>query len=349
MRDHLPLISAWKGSIQKLGFDLMKYRTLAQAKDSHVFAFRKVEGVGEDNGADGMNTPSVSLWMNQDYNPVYKDEQSQENSNPTSSINQDRVLPSDVIPVAIIGGGIGGVSLALALKLRGIPYRLFEKDVNINVRKQGYGLTLQQSNAALKALGIDKRELLQYGVPSSSHFSYDSSGRLIGQYGKARALKNPSIQFAKFGEEKYKSIVNNLERQSADESDSVRLHNIHIARQKLREILIDKIDPSSISWGKQLVTFEEDRSSEEGLITLSFADRSSQRAQVVVAADGIYSKLRSIKSDPSDTLRYLGVVVILGISEGYIAEDYTADRVQVQVNIFCFHPPCIFQNIFTSN
>ena len=46
--------------------------------------------------------------------------------------------------VAIIGGGIGGVALAVACLHRGIPFTLYERDANFEARTQGYGLTLQQ-------------------------------------------------------------------------------------------------------------------------------------------------------------------------------------------------------------
>src|SRR5690606_14835528 len=46
--------------------------------------------------------------------------------------------------VAIIGGGIGGVALAVACSHRGIPFTIYERDSGFDVRSQGYGLTLQQ-------------------------------------------------------------------------------------------------------------------------------------------------------------------------------------------------------------
>ncbi|MEQ8238354.1 MAG: hypothetical protein RIA69_04035, partial [Cyclobacteriaceae bacterium] len=43
--------------------------------------------------------------------------------------------------VAIIGGGIGGVALAVACLHRRIPFTLYERDSDFNARSQGYGLT----------------------------------------------------------------------------------------------------------------------------------------------------------------------------------------------------------------
>ena len=43
--------------------------------------------------------------------------------------------------IAIIGGGIAGSALALALQRKGFRVRVFERDPTFNSRKQGYGLT----------------------------------------------------------------------------------------------------------------------------------------------------------------------------------------------------------------
>ena len=49
-----------------------------------------------------------------------------------------------VLPVAIVGGGLGGCALALSLQRKGIPYVMYEKDPHFTSRKQGYALTLMQ-------------------------------------------------------------------------------------------------------------------------------------------------------------------------------------------------------------
>lgn len=49
--------------------------------------------------------------------------------------------------VVIVGGGIGGCALALALQQRNIPCRVYERDQSMDERTQGYGLTMQQVNS----------------------------------------------------------------------------------------------------------------------------------------------------------------------------------------------------------
>ena len=91
------------------------------------------------------------MWIHQDFNA------SAESVSDVQDRNSTRVA------VAIIGGGIGGAALALALGQRGIPYKIFEKDENMNTRRQGYALTLQQGGSALRALGLGKAELMKHG------------------------------------------------------------------------------------------------------------------------------------------------------------------------------------------
>jgi hypothetical protein len=47
----------------------------------------------------------------------------------------------------------------LALEQCGVPVRLFEKDASLDVRKQGYALTMQQATTQLTALEIAQEVL----------------------------------------------------------------------------------------------------------------------------------------------------------------------------------------------
>ncbi|MEO8515702.1 MAG: FAD-dependent monooxygenase, partial [Flavobacterium sp.] len=82
--------------------------------------------------------------------------------------------------VAIIGGGIGGVALAVACLHRRIPFTLFERDNNFDARSQGYGLTLQQASKAIEEFGIFS---LEEGVISTRHLVHTTEGKVIGEWG----------------------------------------------------------------------------------------------------------------------------------------------------------------------
>ena len=94
--------------------------------------------------------------------------------------------------VAIIGGGIGGVALAIACLHRGIPFTLYERDSGFDGRSQGYGLTLQQASKAIEGLGIFT---LAAGVVSTRHVVHTTDGKVIGEWG-IRKWVEPDLKTA---------------------------------------------------------------------------------------------------------------------------------------------------------
>jgi 2-polyprenyl-6-methoxyphenol hydroxylase-like FAD-dependent oxidoreductase len=189
--------------------------------------------------------------------------------------------------VAIIGGGIGGVALAVACLHRGIPFTLYERDNNFNARSQGYGLTLQQASKAIEGLGIFS---LEEGVISTRHIVHTTEGKVIGEWGIRKWIQS-------------------------DEKTSAKRTNVHIARQSLRLALLEQLGGhETVQWGHQLLDFKE--SEGEG-VALSFevnGEIKNAKADLVVGADGIRSSVRKLLiGDDITPLRYLGCIVILGI------------------------------------
>jgi 2-polyprenyl-6-methoxyphenol hydroxylase-like FAD-dependent oxidoreductase len=193
---------------------------------------------------------------------------------------------SDKRRVVIIGGGIGGTCLAGLLQRRGIEAAVFEKDAHQDVRKQGYAITVQQGLHALRALDID---ISQVAVSSLSHSSFNADGRLLGAYGCG--------------------VRGDLKKQTGN-------HNFHIPRQRIRQLMADKLVPGTVCWGRRLVSIEE----HEDCVDALFDDGSLERAGVLVAADGIHSIIRRDRA--AGSLQYLGLLIILGISrhEGSVLE-----------------------------
>jgi 2-polyprenyl-6-methoxyphenol hydroxylase-like FAD-dependent oxidoreductase len=201
----------------------------------------------------------------------------------TSPVADNETYPH----VAIIGGGIGGVALAVACLHRGIPFTLYERDSNFDARAQGYGLTLQQASKAIEGLGIFS---LKNGVVSTKHVVHTTDGNVIGEWGNRKWMPGNAKAAAK------KS-------------------NVHIARQSLRLALIEQLGGHDvIQWGHQLTDFKE---CEDGSIQLNFLvdeEKRTAKADLIVGADGIRSAVRKILiGEATSPLRYLNCIVILGI------------------------------------
>jgi 2-polyprenyl-6-methoxyphenol hydroxylase-like FAD-dependent oxidoreductase len=191
--------------------------------------------------------------------------------------------------VAIIGGGIGGVALAVACLHRGIPFTLYERDSSFDVRSQGYGLTLQQASKAIEGLGVFS---LKDGVISTRHVVHTTAGKVIGEWGMRKWMQSES-----------------------DRKTSPKRTNVHIARQSLRLALLEQLGGhDAVQWGHHLVDFKEGEG--EG-VELNFqvdGALKSARADLVVGADGIRSSVRRLLiGEEIAPLRYLGCIVILGI------------------------------------
>ena len=189
--------------------------------------------------------------------------------------------------LAIIGGGIGGVALAVACLHRGIPFTLYERDDNFEARAQGYGLTLQQASKAIEGLGIF---LLEEGVISTRHVVHTTEGKVVGEWGIRKWIQSDAKTFQK-------------------------RTNVHIARQSLRLALLQQLSgQDSVQWGHQLIDFKE---CEGKGVDLSFqvdGKIKTAKADLVVGADGIRSLVRRLLiGDSISPLRYLGCIVILGI------------------------------------
>ena len=213
-----------------------------------------------------------------------------------SNCNGSGLIESSTLPivdeenyphVAIIGGGIGGVALAVACFHRGIPFTLFERDNSFDARSQGYGLTLQQASKAMEGFGIFT---LKNKVISTRHVVHTPEGKIVGEWGMRKWL-DPDVKI------------------------NPRKTNMHIARQSLRATLIEQLGgEQKVNWGYQLIDFKENK---ENTLDINFQVGDAIKtfkADLIVGADGIRSAVRKIViGDEKTPLRYLGCIVILGI------------------------------------
>jgi len=182
--------------------------------------------------------------------------------------------------VAIVGGGICGLSLALNLRQRGIEARVYERAPEI--RELGVGITLlPHAMREFTALGVGG-ELLAAGIENRESCFFNRFGQLI--------YKEPRGKFAGYD---YPEI--GIHRG--------RLHLILYEAAKAR------LGEGAIALGHECTGVEQD---ERG-VTLSFRGREAVRADVAIACDGINSALRK-QFYPTDTVAFAGINTWRGVT-----------------------------------
>jgi len=200
------------------------------------------------------------------------------------------------VKIGIIGSGIAGLTVALALQNSGFSQvTIYERDDCFDRRRQGYGLTMLQGLSALKRLGLYEK-VRQIDTPSRSHYIFDCDGNIISFFGTKFWPTPPAT------------------------SGKKSKHNLHISRQNLRKILYDelcRLRPEAVQWNKKLVSVNRAAKGSDGgghLSELGFSDGELAKVEMVIGCDGIYSSVRRHKYEEADyPLKYLGIILVLGI------------------------------------
>lgn len=158
--------------------------------------------------------------------------------------------------IAIVGGGIGGLTTALALQQNGQKVTVYESAPEI--RPVGAGIAMA-SNAmqVFDRLGI-RGKIENAGCKISKVIITDAKLNTLSTTGLTRF------------EEKY------------------GVHNIAIHRADLQKILAEEIGFENIQLSKRLLKIEE-----KGGFELAFDDNTLVNADVVIGADGIKSTVRN--------------------------------------------------------
>ncbi|TFB02088.1 Tetracycline resistance protein from transposon Tn4351/Tn4400 [Trichoderma ghanense] len=158
--------------------------------------------------------------------------------------------------IAIIGAGPAGCMLARLLHLGGIQATIFEGEASANVRSQGGTLDLHTKSglAAVKEAGLWDVFL--------SHARYD------GQY---MAIVDKNLRYY-------------IVRGADAESSAAFGERPEIDRVKLREMLLDSLPEGTVKWGHRLQRVDG--------TTLTFTNETTADFDLVVGADGAFSKVR---------------------------------------------------------
>jgi 2-polyprenyl-6-methoxyphenol hydroxylase-like FAD-dependent oxidoreductase len=171
-------------------------------------------------------------------------------------------LDSDVL---IAGGGIGGLTLALALHREGIPCRVFEAAPDIKPLGVGINL-LPHSTAVLGRLGLESA-LAAVAITTKESVFFTRFGQLIYREPAGRAAGHATPQF------------------------SIHRADLH---RVLADAVVERLGADRLQRGWNCVGFEQDERS----VTARFSDTvtggelPAQRAAVLIGCDGIHSAVR---------------------------------------------------------
>lgn len=174
--------------------------------------------------------------------------------------------------ITIIGAGLGGLTLARVLQLNSIPVTIYEKEPSAESRTQGGQLDIHERDGqiALQRAGL-----------------FDQFQSIIHDGGAA----------AKVLDKDGNTIV--------DIPDDGNHGRPEVLRGDLRQILLQSLKPNTIQWDKKLIDIQ---SLEHGQHRLSFADGTTVTTQILVGADGTFSKVRPLVSDAKP--QYVGTSLI---------------------------------------
>ncbi|MER7811860.1 NAD(P)/FAD-dependent oxidoreductase [Streptomyces sp900116325] len=176
--------------------------------------------------------------------------------------------------IAIVGAGLGGLTLARVLHVHGIEAAVFDLEGGRHARSQGGMLDIHEENGqiALDAAGL-----------------YASFRALVHAGGEAcRVLdKHAAVHWEEFDD-------GNGDRPEVD-------------RGQLRDLLLDSLSEGTVHWGRKATGA---RAIGDGRHEVTFADGEAITCDLLVGADGAWSRIRPLISDARPT--YTGLSFIEG-------------------------------------
>lgn len=191
--------------------------------------------------------------------------------------------------ITIVGAGLGGLCLAQGLKQHGIAFDVYERDAALASRTQGYRIRIDHAG----------QEALKGCLPAA----------LLSVFQATSAIPNAGVNIVDTGLEAVSGRwVASWRRGRGDAPAAAEVEveaeaeaeDLSVNRQTLREVLMHGIE-DRVHFGKAFVRYRED---EDARVQTAFSDGSSTVSDLLVAADGVNSRVRRRRlpgAAPADT------------------------------------------------
>ncbi len=171
--------------------------------------------------------------------------------------------------LAIIGGGICGLTTAIALAGKGITVPVFEAAPQFSAVGAGIGLA---PNALLALEHINMLDSIrEIGFPLTRFAILDEQGNCLSR------------------------------NEVLPDRNNQRLNNITLHRADLHNVLVSRLKPENLHTGKRLKNIRQSYHD----VLIEFEDGSTHKARYLIAAEGIHSPVRK-QLFPDSGIRFAG-------------------------------------------
>lgn len=193
-------------------------------------------------------------------------------------------MVSHTTRIAVIGGGMGGLTAAIALtRIAGIHATVFEQASKLG--EVGAGVTVApNAQRVLDKLGVLEQVKLAGAIPD--------------------------------GHGVYQDAMGNLVTDAAWEDSGMQYQNIGMYRPDLINVLAQEVDPKTIRLDQRIASVQQLDSG----VRLEFENGGHEDFDAVVGADGIHSVVRKSVMQYPDPV-YSGYIVYRGVVDASLLPD----------------------------